>query len=363
MIDYKKLGENIAKFRQNNDMSQEDLADLLFVSRETVSKWERGINHISIADLIKICKIFNITVNEIILGKEINKKNKEEISEITVEILKDNQKIRKRLIFSVIVIFVLLLLLLSYYFFNNYNSVKAYRVVSEDENFYLRDGLMVVFKDKMFIQVNGIENKNNVDVFFTELYYEKDGKKILIFETSTLGGSTSFSYEDTAIQYDDLDDIVSNLYLKITYNENQTSTMHLGTIQIYSNKSLFYRKTKPLEQDLSLLEKKIPDFVKENFEFIREDNCYRYETEKGDKKIRYTYFDIDIYIFEEFGQDYMEQYIYSLVGPEITYAKILSSGDIEEEFVCLLSTNECHRGNCDPEKIKYFQEEYLSKIE
>ena len=37
------LGENLRKIRKDNNLSQEDLADLLKVSRQSVSKWESGI--------------------------------------------------------------------------------------------------------------------------------------------------------------------------------------------------------------------------------------------------------------------------------------------------------------------------------
>lgn len=38
------LGENLRKIRKDNNLSQEDLADLLKVSRQSVSKWESGVS-------------------------------------------------------------------------------------------------------------------------------------------------------------------------------------------------------------------------------------------------------------------------------------------------------------------------------
>ena len=40
------LGENICRLRAEKGMSQGDLADLLEVSRQSVSKWETGVSHI-----------------------------------------------------------------------------------------------------------------------------------------------------------------------------------------------------------------------------------------------------------------------------------------------------------------------------
>ena len=71
----KEIGRFIAKLRKDKKLTQKDLANLLFVERETISKWERGVNHISIDNVLKICDIFKITINEMILGKKINTKN------------------------------------------------------------------------------------------------------------------------------------------------------------------------------------------------------------------------------------------------------------------------------------------------
>jgi len=41
-MDYKKTGELIANIRKERGMTQKELADELFISDRTVSKWERG---------------------------------------------------------------------------------------------------------------------------------------------------------------------------------------------------------------------------------------------------------------------------------------------------------------------------------
>lgn len=39
------LGENIKRLRKENELTQENLADFLGVSFQSVSKWERGVSH------------------------------------------------------------------------------------------------------------------------------------------------------------------------------------------------------------------------------------------------------------------------------------------------------------------------------
>ena len=45
-IDNKKCGLFIAKLRKEQNLIQQELADKLFVSDRTVSKWERGASHL-----------------------------------------------------------------------------------------------------------------------------------------------------------------------------------------------------------------------------------------------------------------------------------------------------------------------------
>lgn len=39
------LSEKIVKLRKNNNMTQEQLAEQMNVSRQSVSKWESGVSH------------------------------------------------------------------------------------------------------------------------------------------------------------------------------------------------------------------------------------------------------------------------------------------------------------------------------
>lgn len=41
----RKIGESIANFRKNRNMTQEEFALRLGVTPQAVSKWERGVSH------------------------------------------------------------------------------------------------------------------------------------------------------------------------------------------------------------------------------------------------------------------------------------------------------------------------------
>ena len=94
------LGENIRKYRKANDMSQDELAEKLNVTRQSISLWETGQTQPSIDNIIALSKLFNISTDDLLT--ESNLKTKEGDTNM-------NSKNKKTiLIISIIVIVVLL---------------------------------------------------------------------------------------------------------------------------------------------------------------------------------------------------------------------------------------------------------------
>jgi len=62
------LGDRICRFRTMNNMSQGDLANSLDVSRQSISKWETNSSVPELDKLIKLCEVFNISLDELVLG-------------------------------------------------------------------------------------------------------------------------------------------------------------------------------------------------------------------------------------------------------------------------------------------------------
>ena len=65
------LDEKIRKIRKDNKMSQDNLAEILNVTRQTISNWENGKNYPDIETLIKISDKFNISL-DILLKENMN---------------------------------------------------------------------------------------------------------------------------------------------------------------------------------------------------------------------------------------------------------------------------------------------------
>jgi transcriptional regulator with XRE-family HTH domain len=72
MIDFVEVGNKIAQQRKAHKLSQEELADQLYITRQALSKWENGTSIPSIDSLLELCKIFEISFEEMLcLEKDI----------------------------------------------------------------------------------------------------------------------------------------------------------------------------------------------------------------------------------------------------------------------------------------------------
>lgn len=64
------LGETIYTMRQAKNLSQEDLAVMLNVSRQSVSKWENNSAVPDLEKIIKLSEIFEVSLDQLVKGKE-----------------------------------------------------------------------------------------------------------------------------------------------------------------------------------------------------------------------------------------------------------------------------------------------------
>lgn len=90
------LGKNIKSLRMQKGMTQESLANAIFVTRQTISKWEKDLSVPDAEMIVRIADTFNTTVNSL-LGSDIeNEADSEQIAEqlslITEELAMKNRR-------------------------------------------------------------------------------------------------------------------------------------------------------------------------------------------------------------------------------------------------------------------------------
>ena len=68
------LSDNLKKIRKENNLTQEDLAEKLGVSRQSVSKWESNQAYPEMDKVVQICKMFNLNMDDL-LNQDIKEVN------------------------------------------------------------------------------------------------------------------------------------------------------------------------------------------------------------------------------------------------------------------------------------------------
>ena len=110
-MDFNKIGEFIANERKLKKLTQVKLAEMLYVSEKTVSKWENGNGVPDTNSLTKLCEILDVSVNELLNGERIPNENYISVAEERLlELEKYKEVSDKRLLKMEIVIGVLSLI-------------------------------------------------------------------------------------------------------------------------------------------------------------------------------------------------------------------------------------------------------------
>ena len=218
-----RIGKYIKFLRERNNLTQEELAKKVPVTREAVSKWETGRRIPDIETLIILSNIFNVSIESLLSGEESNN--------AVVNLYKDNIKLHKKVGILLLVTILIIITFLIYYFFNNYNSFKFYNLTGGNDNFILENSVMFVSKETFYKmspeeklkmrQKHGIDEEKFVVLCGVNEENQREIKPILatykslIFSTFT---NSSFSLKTIAI---------------------------LPSLRIFSNSSIFTLLTKP----------------------------------------------------------------------------------------------------------------------
>ena len=82
-----KFSEKVRKLRIRKGLSQEELAEKLDVSRQTVSKWEAGSSLPEIEKLIFLSDFFQVSIDYLLRDKQINTNFSEDLDRMVIKFL------------------------------------------------------------------------------------------------------------------------------------------------------------------------------------------------------------------------------------------------------------------------------------
>ena len=63
-----QVGKQIQHYRKKKNLSQDDLAEIIFVSRQSISNWERGATYPDIQILLLLSKVFEVSLDKLVKG-------------------------------------------------------------------------------------------------------------------------------------------------------------------------------------------------------------------------------------------------------------------------------------------------------
>ncbi len=103
-MDYNKIGDFITSLRKEKKLTQAKLAEKIFVSEKTVSKWENGNGVPDTGSLTKLCEVLGVSINELLSGERITVESTTQNSQLVFNMVKEIEEKNKTIWVSMWVI-------------------------------------------------------------------------------------------------------------------------------------------------------------------------------------------------------------------------------------------------------------------
>ena len=98
-MDQIKIGKFISNKRKEKNITQSELAELLGITDRAISKWENGICMPDASNILELCNILNITINDLFSGELVDmKENEKKLEEHLLEMTREKEQRDKELL-------------------------------------------------------------------------------------------------------------------------------------------------------------------------------------------------------------------------------------------------------------------------
>ena len=354
-MNMQKIGKFILQLRQEKNLSQSDLANLIPVTRQAVSRWEKGQSIPDSSTLLIISKIFDVSINELLNGERFKKEEPKKLEKIALDMIDKNnsqsKKFKRVLLFMVLIILLLSFSFLAYYFINSYNSITVYKIEGENKNFTMQNGIFISTKQKTYFRLGKLIYNNNIEVKNVRLYYKNGNKEKTIFKDSDADILiTDYYGYNEFFPYEDINSIVKKLYLEINYNNNKVEILKLKVKKDFANDIFFYHKKAVNGQNSTKIEPVIKNESSEMSRIIsnmrekgnKVDETYVIDKKDQKKDILLTYFEnseeiildvIENSCTETWNYMFDKEYI-------LVYSKYKNEKLIRREYITFLNSDD-----------------------
>ena len=205
-MNQQKIGNFIKEKRKEQNLTQEELASKLRVSNRTISKWENGHGMPDYSMILELCKILDMSINELLSGEEIKQENYQTmLEENMLKTIDYNNKKRNKNNIKIALIIILVLLSLALatyraflvYKYTSFNELKEY-MIDKDKN--VMDVLESSKTSKEKLTFNGKANTISLDEL--KLYIPEGYELVTDIKVST----NVNPYCDLYMKHDENDD-------------------------------------------------------------------------------------------------------------------------------------------------------------
>ena len=185
-----KFGDNLRQIRKSKKMSQEQLAEKVNVTRQSVSKWENGESYPEMNNILELCKIFNCKLNDLVHTDMIDITSLDE--EIVMNVVKFNEKKQKEvktlsnvisligkigaIVLKVAIPFIILGMILVPYIVNNIE-------IKDNEIVFKTDNIKIIGENKIEIHdiIIGEFDIQDEDYDVIEMFEDNSNIKIITY--------------------------------------------------------------------------------------------------------------------------------------------------------------------------------------
>lgn len=353
-MDIEKIGKFLKALRKERNLTQDQLAEILSFDRSVISKWECGRKLPTVENFNALSQYYDISINELIYGERMNKENAKAIKSIPIRVMSEGQRKIHMLHVAILTTFLIgVFSVLIVYFVSNYNSIKIYRVGGSNENYVIKNTLMIISKHRSYLNFGEIDvignDDENISYGNYELYVKKGDTKIILSNREDGDLVEGLEKIDNYLNFSNLNKFINNIYIDIYDDNDNIVTIKLDATLEMTNNKIFNindddaKNTENINTKLD--DPNLPEFVRKNFKYNEEKDIYTYSKVVDGEKAMYEYDSKtkSLYITLKYVK-----YSYDFNNNSVTIAYFDSN--YEKSIYYDLENNICIMGDCEKHK-------------